>query len=242
MCDLLDASAGLCGREGSPSGAATGARCPWHQCGHLCFCRAPPFDRPTTTRRAGLLAPLLALLVAAAAAGTAAGVPAATPAPGLDWVPGYVLVRFKPGPAAAKVAAMQAAAPVVPGLRLTGLVGTPAYEAIKLPGTTGGGPGAAAVGPTPGLPADAVFRYRVVDGLTVPQKVAQLRAHYGERLARAAGRGGTARGGRRRPARHRSAAWPPAVHPCSCGRGGANLRAAPLCRPRRPSLPAQRPV
>ena len=132
-------------------------------------------------RRTAVLA-LVALLAASAAAAPVRSGKVKVkrlPTQGPMFVPGVVLVKFRQTPAGAKVATAQDTAPVVPGLQLVGLVGSPAAEAIKIPR----GPAAAAADPAPALPPTAIFKYRVVDGSRVPAKVAQLRAHPGEPAA-----------------------------------------------------------
>lgn len=193
-----------------------------------------------TMRRTRMAPLLLALLLAAAAVDTAAGVAVnRQPKNGPTQRPGLVMVQFKPNPAAAKIASIQAAAPVVPGLQLTSLVGTPAYEAIKLP--TAAGPGAAAVGgATGGLPADAIFKYKIVDGSSVAAKVAQLRLHPGERTGRGRHAAVALDGLPAAAARCCAPTAGPLLLPCSCGRGRAGLHALHDCHPQRPPLPAQR--
>lgn len=128
---------------------------------------------------------LLALVAAAAAARrTASSAARRTPADAPRYVPGTVLVRLKPTPAAAAAAAgSQPNAPLA-GLQLVGLQGE--HHSIPDDGSTPGGgvsskaPAAAAA--VPRLPTGAVLRFRITGATSVEEKVAQLRANAGMQL------------------------------------------------------------
>lgn len=100
------------------------------------------------------------------------------------YVPGQVLVRFKPTPSAARTAAAQARSAVLPGLRLHRLVGR--HHALLLPHQLVEAGGAAsrrklaqAEQDVPDLPSGALMLYDITDGSTVRDMVARLCRHTG---------------------------------------------------------------
>lgn len=140
------------------------------------------------------------LLSALAAAANPAPLPPPDAAPVRRWkegapqaAPGRVLVRFKQTPAGARLSAAQARRPL-PGLQLERLVGR--HHTLQVPAAGGGGSSSGgattataaattATSPAASLPSDAVMLFSVVDGSTVEDKVAQLRAHPGGGWSRA---------------------------------------------------------
>ena len=136
--------------------------------------------------RAQMDAAFLLTLVAAAAAArrTASSAARRTPADAPRYVPGTVLVRLKPAPAAAAAAAgSQPNAPLA-GLQLVGVQGD--HHSMPAGGGTAGG-GASSKAPAtaaaaPRLPTGAVLRFRITDATSVEAKVAQLRANAGMQL------------------------------------------------------------
>ena len=103
--------------------------------------------------------------------------------------PARVLVRFKQTPAGTRLSAAQAQRPL-PGLQLERLVGK--HHTFQVPpaggggssSTSGGGVTTSATtttssGSSTSLPSDALMLFSVIDGSSVEDKVAQLRANPG---------------------------------------------------------------
>lgn len=186
----------------------------------------------------------------AGASGPTAPAAAATPVRRLpkhapNYAPNFVLVRFKSTPTAAGVAAVQAKAPVVPGLQLVSLTGE--HQDIWVP--SGSAPAAAAAAAAP-LPANAIMKFRITDGSKVEAKVKQLQANPGAGVA--GSRWG--KSGRWYVRNSKCACPPSSVHktyasacsfPSACSRGArpAGVHLLPHCTalPERPKICGGRP-